>query len=83
VEPERTVKSVFVQLQDTYPGRYPNCQLRTLHRHVAIWRESVILTFDEQWLATDALAGQPLPRPLRASKAELLTDLPTEGEESA
>jgi hypothetical protein len=82
VEPERTVKSVFVQLQDKYPDQYPDCQLRTLHRHVATWRAGVILTFDEQWLANDALAGQPLPRPLRAS-AEPHTELPIEGEQSA
>jgi len=67
-EPERTVKSLFLQLQDKYPGQYADCQLRTLHRHVAIWRAGVILTFDEQWLANDALAGQPLPCPLRASE---------------
>jgi hypothetical protein len=73
---------VFVQLQDKYPDQYPDCQLRTLHRHVATWRAGVILTFDEQWLANDALAGQPLPRPLRAS-AEPHTELPIEGEQSA
>jgi hypothetical protein len=76
-EPERTVKSVFLQLQDKYPGQYADCQLRTLHRHVAIWRAGVILTFDEQWVANDVLTGQPLPRPLRAS------ELPTPEEHSA
>ena len=49
-EPERTVKSVFVELQEKYPGQYPNSQLRTLHRHVAVWRAGVILTFDEHRL---------------------------------
>jgi len=66
-EPERTVKSVFVQLQEKYPGQYPNSQLRTLHRHVAVWRAGVILTFDEHWLAEDTPVGQSLPRALRAS----------------
>jgi hypothetical protein len=82
MEPERTVKSVFVQLQEKYPGQYRNCQLRTLHRHVAIWRAGVILTFDEQWLTNDAFAGQPLPLPLRAS-AEPHTELSMAAEHSA
>jgi hypothetical protein len=73
---------VFVQLQDKYPGQYADCQLRTLHRHVAIWRAGVILTFDEQRLANDALAGQPLPRPLRAS-AVPHAELPMAAEHSA
>jgi hypothetical protein len=75
-EPERTVKSVFVQLQDKYPGQYPDCQLRTLHRHVAVWRAGVILTFDEHWLAEDTPVRQSLPRALRASAASHL-QLPT------
>jgi hypothetical protein len=75
VEPERTVKSVFVQLQDKYPGQYPDCQLRTLRRQVAVWRAGVILTFDKQWLANDVLAGQPRPGSLRA-RAESRTELP-------
>jgi len=75
-EPERTVKSVFVQLQEKYPGQYPDCQLRTLHRHVAVWRAGVILTFDEHWLADDVPAGRSLPRALRASAGPHL-QLPT------
>ena len=75
-EPERAVKSVFVQLQEKYPGQYPDCQFRTLHRHVAVWRAGVILTFDE-----DTSVGQSLPYALRATAGPDL-QLPS-GEHSA
>src|SRR5438445_12316878 len=36
--PERTAKSVFAELQQRSPGRYPAGQLRTLQRRVKEWR---------------------------------------------
>jgi hypothetical protein len=81
-DPERTIKSVFLQLHDKCPGQYPDAQLRTLHRHVAIWRAGVILTFGDQWVATDALDGQILPLPLRVSSVPDPT-APTTEEQSA
>jgi len=64
--PERTAKSVFQELQQRTPDRYPDVQLRTLQRRVKVWRASIVLTFDEQWLGEEVLAGQTLPRPLQA-----------------
>jgi hypothetical protein len=64
--PERTAKSVFQELQQRAPDRYPDVQLRTLQRRVQVWRTSIVLTFDEQWLNEEMLAGQTLPRPLQA-----------------
>jgi hypothetical protein len=48
--PARTAKSIFVELQQRYPDRYPDVQLRTLQRRIAQWRASVITAFDDQWL---------------------------------
>jgi hypothetical protein len=67
-EPERTARSFFAQLQDKYPGQYPPGQLRTFQGRVSAWRAQAILTFDEQSLADDALAGRSLPRPLRVNR---------------
>jgi hypothetical protein len=67
--PSRTAKSLFVELQQRYPDRYPDVQLRTLQRRIARWRASVITTFDDQWLQEELLADAMLPRPLRASTA--------------
>ena len=67
--PSRTAKSLFVELQQRYPDRYPDVQLRTLQRRIARWRASVITTFDDQWLQEELLADARLPRPLRASTA--------------
>lgn len=64
--PERTAKSVFVELQQRYPGQFPDAQLRTLQRRVQAWRAQAILTFDDQWLQEDVLLDQVIPRPLRA-----------------
>ncbi len=65
-QPERTAKSVLLELQHRYPGHFPNEQLRTLQRRVARWRATRITTFDDHWLDADVLAGAILPRPLRA-----------------
>ncbi len=37
-EPDTTAKVLFERLQDEYPGRFPDGQLRTLQRRVREWR---------------------------------------------
>lgn len=64
--PERTAKSLFAELQQRYPGQFPDVQLRTLQRRVQVWRADALLTFDDQWLHEDALVPPVLPSPLRA-----------------
>jgi hypothetical protein len=67
--PARTAKSIFVELQQRDPDRYPDVQLRTLQRRIARWRATMITTFDDQWLLEEVLANANLPRPLRAVSA--------------
>jgi hypothetical protein len=62
--PERTAKSLFSDLQQQYPGQFPDGQLRTMQRRVQAWRAQAILTFNDQWLEEDLLATEVLPRPL-------------------
>ena len=69
VNPSRTAKSIFVELQQRAPDRYPDVQLRTLQRRIAKWRATVITTFDDQWLQEEVLADAKLPRRLRAITA--------------
>jgi hypothetical protein len=64
-QPERTAKSLFVELQERYPGRFPDVQLRTLQRRVQEWRARTLLAFDDAWLAEEMLAEQGGLRPLR------------------
>jgi len=64
--PERTAKSIFLALQQRYPGQFPDVQVRTLQRRVQVWRAEALLTFDDQWLHEDVLLPQVLPPPLRA-----------------
>jgi hypothetical protein len=64
INPERTAKSLFVELQQHYPGVFANNQLRTLQRRVQAWRAQAILTFDDQWLEEELIAQEVLPRPL-------------------
>ena len=64
--PERNGRSTFVELQQHFPGQFADGQIRTLQRHIALWRAKTILAFDDGW--TDDVAGaaaQALPRPLR------------------
>ena len=37
-EPDATAKSLFLRLQDIYPGHFSDGQLRTLERLVKEWR---------------------------------------------
>jgi len=69
-QPERTAKSVLLELQQRYPGQFPDGQLRTLQRRVQDWRAKVILTFDEQWLQEEVFVSPDFPRPLRAISAQ-------------
>jgi hypothetical protein len=79
LQPERTGRSVFDELQQHYPGQFADGQLRTLHRHIQLWRARTVLTFaDEGWLDEVVEAGQRLPPPLRVS-----VDLSHTGEQSA
>jgi len=38
-EPDATAKALFYRLQQKYPGRFPDGQLRTLQRRVREWRK--------------------------------------------
>ena len=64
INPERTAKSLLIELQQHYPGLFGDNQLRTLQRRVQTWRAKAILTFDDQWLEEEVLAQEVLPRPL-------------------
>jgi hypothetical protein len=65
--PERTAKAMFQELQQQYPGRFADGQLRTLQRRVQDWRERALVQFDAQWLGEDMLAGAICPPRLHAS----------------
>ena len=52
-EPERTAKSLFLELQQEYPGRFAAGQLRTLQRRVKQWRRETLITFKTEWLAPE------------------------------
>jgi hypothetical protein len=64
-DPARTAMSVFLELEQRFPGRYRDGQLRTLQRRVQEWRARSIVVFDQQWLQEEVLVTQTLPRPLR------------------
>lgn len=64
-DPARTALSVFLELEQRFPGRYRDGQLRTLQRRVQGWRARSIVVFDQQWLQDEVLVTQTLPRPLR------------------
>jgi len=37
-DPDATAKELFIRLQKEHPGRFPDCQIRTLQRRVREWR---------------------------------------------
>lgn len=65
VEPERTAKSIFLEVQRRDPARHPDGQLRTLQRRIGEWRAQAILAFDDGWLDEDTALGQRGPEPLQ------------------
>jgi len=76
--PERTAKSLFLELQQRYPGQFSDAQLRTLQRRVQAWRAQAILAFDVQWLQDEVLIGQVIAPGLRAiHTSEVAATAPT------
>lgn len=65
--PERTAKAMFEELQQRYPGRFSDGQVRTLQRRVREWRERALVQLDAEWLDQDILAGVIRPPRLHAS----------------
>jgi hypothetical protein len=63
--PERTGVSLFQQLQDLYPGRFRDTQVRTLQRGLQKLRARLLLTFDDQG-TQEPVDGQPSAPVLRA-----------------
>ena len=52
-EPERTAKSLVLQLQQRDPARYSNGQLRTMQHRVREWRRQILVSFNAKWLELD------------------------------
>jgi hypothetical protein len=70
---------VFDELQQRYPGQLTDRQIRTLQRHIQVWRVHTVLTFgDDGWF--DGLARQDPACRRRCRSASIL---PTMGEQSA
>jgi hypothetical protein len=63
--PERTGVSLFQQLQDLYPGRFRDTQVRTLQRGLQKLRAGLLITFDDQG-TQKPVDGQPSAPVLRA-----------------
>lgn len=61
VNPERTAKSIFNELQENYPGQFFSGQLRTLQRRVQAWRAETILAFDDHHLRVEKFGDDLTP----------------------
>jgi hypothetical protein len=61
VNPERTGVSIFQELQQRYPGRFRDTQLRTLQRGLVQVRARLIVTFDDHWSQEPICADAPAP----------------------
>ena len=59
-EPQRTAKSMLLELQDRYPGRVPTGQLRTLQRRVKQWRREILVKFEVEWLSAAPEHSDPI-----------------------
>jgi len=73
--PERTAKSLLIELQELYPGQYRDNQLRTLQRRVQKWRANAIIIFDDNWLNEDLLTKDTFPKHLKALTMETSNSL--------
>ncbi|MBW2209069.1 MAG: DDE-type integrase/transposase/recombinase [Deltaproteobacteria bacterium] len=65
--PDRTARSLLQEIQERYPGQYPDNSLRTLQRRVRTWRSQVIMEFDDRLAGEDASLTFSLPTRLRAT----------------
>jgi len=65
--PERTAKSIFLELQQRDPDRHPTGQLRTLQRRIGEQRATAILEFNDGWLDEDTPLGRNAVSMLRLS----------------
>ena len=66
--PERNGRSIFNELQQRYPSQFADGQLRTLQRHIAMWRAKTVLVFDDGVMDdVEQVALASLPRPLRVA----------------
>jgi hypothetical protein len=52
-------------------SQFGNNQLRTLQRHIQLWRAKTILTFDADWAEVEGSIQPMLPRPLRVAVDKL------------
>jgi hypothetical protein len=59
-EPEATAKSLIERLQQQFPGRFPDGQLRTLPRRVKAWRKGVARTLVHACIDGDQARDQPV-----------------------
>jgi hypothetical protein len=67
-QPQRNGRSIFDELQQRYPGKFADGQIRTLQRRIAIWRAKTVLTCDDGWTEElEHVALPSLPRPLRVA----------------
>jgi hypothetical protein len=72
-QPERTGRSIFDELQQRYSGQFASTQLRTLQRHIALWRANTVLAFDDnvtEDIERIALASLPRMSPRRNTRHE-------------
>jgi hypothetical protein len=69
-QPERNGRSIFDELRQRYPGQFATGQLRTLQRHIAVWRAKTVLAFDDVTDDVEYVALASLPRPLRVAVDE-------------
>lgn len=73
-EPGRTTKSLFVELQERYPGQYRDVMRRTLQRRVHEWRAEMIIEFDDGWLNDELISVETLPKPLQGKMVQVVKD---------
>jgi len=66
-EPDKTAHDLFKQLQEKYPGKFMNSQLRTLQRRVRTWRNVMAkkLVFSQSFESGPA---SHIPAPISANE---------------
>jgi hypothetical protein len=72
--PDSTGKMLLQKLQRHYPDRYPDRLLRTLQRRLRVWRQEVILAYDDRLIHEDASLTQPSAPHIHATPFDTLPD---------